>query len=238
MLRQLQICCAITVFPLLFSAQDFDEKAFLKSLPKLKNDSNKVNKLIAYCNYLIKSENPQKALGYTDTTARLAKKIKFTKGELGALSMRSTLCFSMNDFENALNADRRRLEKYQELNHQEGIAAAREAIGTDFVKLNKGDSALYYFKLSLETLKSTGSKTGAARVNGYIGNIYLVKQDYGKALTYSKESLKTYEELKDKNGLRSAYTDLMHIYNEIGNTMAATDYEQKITRINKELASQ
>jgi tetratricopeptide (TPR) repeat protein len=238
MLRQLQICYVLTVFPLLFSAQAFDEKAFLKALPKQKNDSNKVNKLIAYCNQLIKNENPQKAIGYADTAIRVAKKAKFSKGELDALSIRSSLFFKQNDFENALNADRKRLEKYQELNMQEGIAAAREAIGTDFVKLNKGDSALYYFKLSLETLKSTGSKTGAARINGYIGNIYLVKQEYGKALTYSKESLKTYEELKDKNGLRDAYTDLMHIYNEIGNTPVAKDYEQRISRINKELTSQ
>jgi tetratricopeptide (TPR) repeat protein len=238
MLRQLQICYVLAAFPMLFSAQSFDEKAFLKALPKQKNDSNKVNKLIAYCNHLIKSENPQKALSYADTAIRVARKAKFNKGELEALSIRSSLFFNQNDFENALIADRKKLEKYQAMDHAEGTAAAREAIGTDFVKLNKGDSALYYFKLSLENFKSIGSKTGAARVNGYIGNIYLVKQEYGKALTYSKESLKTYEELKDKNGLRDACTDLMHIYNEIGNTPVAKDYEQRISRINKEITSQ
>jgi tetratricopeptide (TPR) repeat protein len=238
MLRQLQICYAIILLPLFLSSQAFDEKKFLKALPKMKNDSNKVNKLIGYCNHLVKGGNMPKAFSYMDSTARLAKKIKFRKGELEALSIRRSLHFSLNDFESTLNADHKILEIYQAMNNQSGIATTEEAIGTDFVRLNKADSALYYFKRSLENYKSTGNKAGIAGVSSILGNIYLVKQDYGRALTYSKGSLKIYEELNDRNGLREAYTDLMHIYNEIGNSPAAEDYGRKLSRMNKELTSQ
>jgi tetratricopeptide (TPR) repeat protein len=237
MLRQLQICYAVILFPLLLSSQTFDEKKFLKALPKLKNDSNKVNKLIAYCNYLVKGGNSPKALSYMDTTVRLARKIKFSKGELEVLSIRRSFHFSLYDFESTLSVDHKILGIYQAISDQRGIAITEEAIGTDFVKLNKADSALHYFKRSLENYKSTGNKAGIAQVSGILGNIYFVKQDYGRALTYSKGSLKIYEELGDRNGLREAYTDLMHIYNEIGNTPAAEDYERKISRMNKELTS-
>jgi tetratricopeptide (TPR) repeat protein len=225
------------ILPVKFFSQQFDEKLFLKTLPKAKNDTNKVNALNFYGSYLIKKGDSEKAIFYCDSSAKMAKRLKYEKGEMEAYANLSQVCHNNKEWEKELSWERKKLEKFAQSKNWAGIAGCHHSMGLAFIELGKADSAIFYERKALNEFKHYGNKQGMASAGSSVGSLYLQKKEYGKALEYSKDASRLLEELNDKKALFDVYKNLAEIYGEIGNTIEQKNYESKFKTLEKEFTA-
>jgi tetratricopeptide (TPR) repeat protein len=227
----------LLVLPFKFFSQKFDEKTFLKGLAKARNDSNKVNSLNFYGGYLNEKENYEKAAFYSDSACKLARRIKFDRGEMEAYGHLRMAYYKSGDLESTVHTERKKLNKYQQSKNLPGIAHTHQAIGILFSELNQSDSAIHYCQKALNGFKPINDKHGIALSASFLGSLCLHKKNFGKALAYSKDAMHMFEELNDKRALAEIYANLVEIYGEIGNSPEQKHYETKLNGLKKEVTA-
>lgn len=120
------------------------------------------------------------------------------------------------DYPKALNYQQLALQRYQELENPEGLAAIYGNLGSIYEDLEQFDEAYRYFSLALEyNLRTPNEEDRIIHLNN-LGDIFRKRHAYEAALEYTNQALALAEKLENTYQMKSARRDLAKIYASMG----------------------
>ncbi|MEI7802163.1 MAG: adenylate/guanylate cyclase domain-containing protein [Bacteroidota bacterium] len=208
-------------------AQNSEADSLLTVLKTEKDDSNKVNTLIALCKNNF-SDNLDNALKFGVMAKELADKINFQRGSAYALKNIGIVYYMQGNYPETLDYWNKALVLFRKLNDKIGEANILSNTGTIFFNNGDDTKALEYYLNSLHISEQTGNKLRIASALGNIANVYLNKTaTLDKALEYFMKALPISEEVKDKNIMGSIDVGIGEIYLKKEKYDSALFYFQK-----------
>ena len=224
---------------LCFSAVQGQKQRLIDSmqnqLPKLQEDSNKVNLLLNLGNAYF-SVNPGEGIRQDKQAADLSKKINWKRGIAQSnYSIGNILLKWKSDYTNAMVYFTKSLKIYDELRDKTMMSKLDRIIGNIYIYLSDYPNALDYEFKSLKINQQLDDKNGIASNYANIGNIYKAQGKSGKALDYYQKSLEINEAIHNKSQESVNYTNIVNIYIEESNYPKALEYTLKGVKLDEEL---
>jgi signal transduction histidine kinase len=218
-------------------AQNKQIDSLLSVLKTAKDDTSKVNTLIALSKQLRQASNFTDAKKYAEKAISLAENINFENGIAGAYNNMGIFYFYQNDYPEALKNYLASLNVREKIGDNQGIADCYHNIG--YVYHNQGNypEAIKNYFASIRAKEKTGDKGGMARSYGNIGLIYLDERNYSEALKNQLSALKLFEESKDKIGIAGTTNNIGLVYENQGNYSEALKYYFETLKLYRELGN-
>ncbi len=175
-------------------SQGQDLKTMIESVNEGKNDTVQVGLMVSICDSLFRTR-PTETIKYGTDALKLARNLKFQKGEAYALKYIGMGHFTQGEYVKAIDFFQQSLEKFETIGDKRGIANILSNIGV--IYNNEGNDAkaleLYLRSLKLSEEINDSVRIVTALVN--IGLIYSKKEStmdkaedsYLKALKLSEE---------------------------------------------------
>ena len=185
--------------------------SLLRQLPKTKEDTNKVNRLVDL-SFSFYSINPDKGIDYGKQGLALAEKLNWKKGIASAYRQIAVNLMARAEYPKALDMYIKALEMFEELGDDLGTARVLGNIGLLSCYQSDYPKALDYNLKALKIHERLNDKTGIARDLGNIGNVYSAQNENSKTLEYYLKALKIYEELRDKTGIADNLGNIGSVY--------------------------
>jgi tetratricopeptide (TPR) repeat protein len=123
----------------------------------------------------------------------------------------------------------------QEEGKKRSIAQANLNISTRFIQIRQYDSAAYYVQKTLKMLDKNDTSILKLNAQKNLGDLYLGKRDYDSAIYYYKSILDKAKATNQSYILSNTYSKLSAIYDILGNDQKSKEYQNKYTKINKEI---
>lgn len=221
----------LLLFPLLAFGQkehQFWADSLLTALPKMKNDTAKVNQLNKISLHFIDTDST-KALRYATKSLELSKKLKWNDGIANAY-------FHLGTFYNAhLKYDKALLYYNQSLKtkNPEIVSKSLQSISAIYTNISNYSKALDYGFRALKIDEAFGNKAGIAKISTNLGSIYYGMKDYSKALHYFNKAAKIYQEIANTNELAWVYRNTAAVYNSLDQLQKALFYYKKAEALSK-----
>lgn len=152
------------------------------------NDTTKMNLLILLAKTLAYSD-PSRAMKIIDTELPAAQQLRYKKGTLEGLNVKSSLYFLQGNRAQAQASAEEYLQMAERYSDKPGQIAANSLLGILYAQSANYAKALEYFLTSLRLAEEVGDKSRLAALDQNIGNVYNDIQDYDKAIGYYKESI-------------------------------------------------
>jgi signal transduction histidine kinase/tetratricopeptide (TPR) repeat protein/ActR/RegA family two-component response regulator len=208
--------------------------AALRKLPKLKEDTNKVNVLNELAaNYA--SVNTNEGIKYGLQGLVLAEKLAWKKGIANMYNSLGTNYMSKADYPKALNYLSKAQKINEKLDNKSGIALNLRNIGMIHVTQGNYKKAKDYYLQALEINEMLEDKNGIAKDLGNIGSVYQNQSNYAVALDYFLRALKMNEELGDKAGIAGNLSSIGIVYISQGNYPGSLENYSKALKIYEDL---
>ncbi|MEO6167957.1 MAG: ATP-binding protein [Chitinophagales bacterium] len=128
--------------------------------------------------------------------------------------------YNLEDYSAALNYGRHNLETSIKYQNQVDLANCYSVGGLIYAKLNKSDSAIYFFEKALSMSDYIDKPFHSAVLNG-LGEVYGKKNDYSAALKYLLEGVEVAKKNRNYRNLQDIYFNLSKTYEHLNNTSAA-----------------
>jgi nitrogen-specific signal transduction histidine kinase len=209
--------------------------SMLLVLPTLKNDSNKVNHILAMSKQYYYLSKMDKGIVHLKEALSLAEKINWEKGIAQCYNDLGTL---VNDTGNTVQG-RIYMEKSLALNREAdaklSIIKNLNNIGRSYQFESDYSRAANYFFDALKLAEEIKSNETIALIGTNITATYLMQENYSKAEEYAKMTLKNAEIAK---ALYHKATSLQHlgiIFSEKKDTVGARDYFNKAAEVYRTL---
>jgi Tfp pilus assembly protein PilF len=208
------------------SQTDPKKDSLLSAIKTSKNDTSKVNAMIAASKYLMYKE-PAEALKIITTALQKATEIKWNKGKEQALYTKGIYYYSQSEYTKAIEYWLEVLKYKEARNDKEGISAMTGNIGLVYWNTGDNKKALEYLFKALKQSELLNDKNKAAIQKGNIGMVYFKLNDYNKALSYFFDALEMaetggFDELK-----KNTIGNIGVIYYEQKNYVKAKEYYLK-----------
>ena len=215
------------LFSSLCLAQDKTGDSLKLVLSQSKQDTNKVNTLIALST-LYRNSSPEALITYGTQARELAAKLQFVKGEAYALKYIGIYYYNQAKNVETLDNWLRSLDLFKSINYKIGISNILSNIGALYDRQADDAKALEYALQSLSISEELGDKLRTATALQNIGNTYSRKKaTQSKALQYLLRALPLSEELKDQAAIVTISTNLGEVYINMGKIDSALYYLKK-----------
>ena len=199
-----------------------------------KEDTGKVNTLIAIGETFDQIGDNNNAIKYASDALALAEKINYKKGQANAYQLIGWGYNNQGNYPEALKQHYAALKLFEMLGDKKNIAASFNSIGYIHDQQGNSQESLNNYLESLKIREELGNKPGIAQARNNIGGIYLKRGDYESALKNTYTGLKIFEELGDNGpnwGLPFSYICLGEIYHKQGDA-AIIKNDKKSASIN------
>lgn len=123
----------------------------------------------------------------------------------------------------------------QEEGKKRSIAQANLNISSRFIQIKEYDSAAYYVHKTLKMLDKNDTSILKLNAQKNLGDVYLGKKDYDSAIYYFESILDKAKAANQSYILSNTYSKLSAIYDILGNDQKSKEYQNKYTKINKEI---
>jgi len=209
---KLLLVCVLLLFVGIYQLFPQNIDSLQKELSKAKNDTNKVNILIALFKQVGVLDEVKKR-SYADSALELSAKLNYRKGMIMSRIGLAVCLNNSGNFEVALKYANEALKMAVETpKDKRTLADIYNIIGISYFYKNDFTIALSNYLKSLELYRAVGKKGRVANVEYNIANIYFQNKDYLKAIKHVKEVIEIYKQLQENVMLASATSQLANIY--------------------------
>eukprot|EP00058_Branchiostoma_floridae_P003324 XP_002588812.1 hypothetical protein BRAFLDRAFT_89757 [Branchiostoma floridae] len=179
--------------------------------------------------------SPRTAIQYYEQYLALATRLG-NRGEEGAAYNRlGRAHFAMEEYEAALEWDKKDLKIRQETGDKANLLITHNCIADSYKALRKLDLAKSHYQSSMTIAKETGNMQQQMEINLWLGDLHrkelhepqVSHEYYAMMLTLARDM-----ENKDKG--RLAYNRLGRVHYEIGEYAAALDWDKKDLKMSQE----
>jgi signal transduction histidine kinase len=194
-------------YTLSLQAQNSTIDSLKKVLQTQKEDSNKVNTLLALSDFYIRENDADKSLLQANLALNLSKTIDLKKG-LGFSYLKIGFAhYLLNNLKESIKNDSLALNCFKDLKFKEGIAIANEALGIAYHYFGNWPQGIKKTYEALKLYQELGNTKKVAGCQTWVGWIYYWNENYDQASKALREALKTY----DKIG-HSGHSGICYIY--------------------------
>lgn len=221
----------ILLLPILAFGQKQDQSwvdSLLQVLPKMKDDTAKVNQLNKITLHYIDTDST-KSFHYATKALALSKKLKWKEGIAHSN-------FYLGTFYNAhLKYDKALVYFNQSLKteKQEIVSKSLQSISVIYTNVCQYSKAIDYCFRALKIEEALGNKAGIAKISANLGSIYYGMKDYATALRYFNKSAKRYEAIGNIHELAWVYRNTAAVYNSLDQLQKALFYYKKADTLSK-----
>jgi len=207
--------------------------SLLQELPKMKEDTNKVNLLVSV-SYSYYNSNPDEGIKYGEQALKLATQLKWEKGIANANNRIGVNYYRESDYLKALEYYEKALKIYEATADKHGAALITSNIGLVYQSQSDYDKALDYDFKDLKMAEEIGDKRVAGIITGNIANIYKAQKKYAEALAYDLKALKIKEAAGDKSSIAICLGNIGLIYSAQKDFAPAIAYEEQALQMAEE----
>src|SRR6476661_8875151 len=151
----------------------------LRSRPEA--DTNRVKNLNGV-GRILAFQDPAAALPRLREAEALARRLRYHRGELVALSLQGSANLIMGQLDAALPLQRRVIRLARGPRDRQDVANSLNNLGGVFLQRDQYDSAQHYFLRALRLEQELGNLEHVADINANLGNIYIALGQYQQAL--------------------------------------------------------
>ena len=210
--------------------------SLLVELPKVKEDTNKVN-ILSSISYNYPYINPDEGLKYGKQALELAEKLKWERGIAAASYSIGANYANRSEYAKALEFEYRALEIYEKLNDKPHQAMLLRNIAIVHHNSDNQEKALEYDMRSLKLYEELNNKEGIAALYGNIANVYYSMDNFDKVIEYDLKALHQYEAINNEPGIARMLGNIANFYAEQGNYAEAMVYYFNALRKEKALGN-
>jgi signal transduction histidine kinase len=187
-----------------------------KGLLSQKEDTSKVNTLVALANALLLRNDFNTALQKANEAFSLSDKLKYTDGKGFAIQCIGSINEMQDNFPEAIANYNKALKFFKESANKNKIADVYTSIASSYNGQDNSVMALENMYKALKVYEETGLKEGLAMTYVMIGGNETRSNDYASAETNFVKALKIFQELRDKGGVAVCYNMLGDILFKTG----------------------
>lgn len=159
----------------------------------------------------------------TDEALGLAKQLGYRKGEGYALTNTGIILFEKYEYQPALTNFQNAIKIFEEIHHNDGIAAVLYRRGRLYMDDGKHAQALDDYLHGVQLAEKSGDFKLAVDLKGNIGYLYNILGEFDKAIPYYSEALNQSKQLGYKVGMSGAYNSMGKTYKTKGSYPEALD---------------
>ncbi len=171
-----------------------------------------------------RTNDPVKALSYTEQALLLAQYLGDKSGESSSLNNIGVIYRHTGDLDKALTNYIASLHIQKENKFEDALAYTYSNIGTIYSLKGQPEKALDYFVKANKQFESIGHHLRIIGTLNNIGNVYNDMGDYDNALSYYLKSLYEYEQLEDKSNAFVPLTNIGNLFFNKGDMDKALEY--------------
>jgi two-component system, NarL family, sensor kinase len=205
----------LLLMPFLAVAQETD--SLLNALKQAKPDSNKVILLNTIANAFF-NQDKSKSQQYTLEALKLARAIRYTRGEAKSINSIGILVQKDGNYDSAIVLQNQALELYKKLSDKKGIAKAYSDIANAEWRKSEFTTALDFQIKALKIYEEIKDQKGEAYCYNMMGIIYKNLKKDSVALQYYLKSATIKKQIGDEKGLASTYQNIANIYKTLVKT--------------------
>jgi len=218
---------------ILKSQSDAKKDSLLSAIKTAKNDTSKVNAMVAASKYLMYKE-PTEALKIITNALQKSTAIKWDKGKEQAFYTKGIYYYSQSEFTKTIECWLEALKYKEARKDNDGIRSMIGNLGLVYWNLGENKKALDYLFKALKLSTEAGDKIKMASQKGNIGMVYFKLNDYSKALTYFFDAL----EMSEKEGFneikKNTIGNIGVVYFHQGDYAKAKEYYLKSLQFQQE----
>lgn len=225
--RDLLFCFLFIFLSTQCLAQNFQIDSIKKVISVSKEDSSKVNSLLALSKEYF-SISPGDAINYATTARDLAEKIDFKKGMGYAYKNIGIAYYTLGNYVGSIENYQRSLSVFDSLKDKAGVANILSNEGSVYFNQGDDEKAL---ELNLKSLQVSEEINDTLRILTALSNIGAVYSNkpstLNRALEYYLKALPMAESLKNNNAIGTITVNLGEIYLSKADADSALIYFQK-----------
>lgn len=225
------VCCLLIGF--LSNAQDLD--SLLRKLPKMKEDTNKVNLYdeIAHIYYYLDKELCKK---YTDSMLYLSNSLNYDSGKAIAHHSYAEYYYWKRDWEKMDNHAQKSQKLYRKKTGEDNLTI-KYLYANYYREIGDLDRALKMYQQLIVGYRRLKDKVYEAKLLVSIAILFVQKERYSEAEEYFLKSAAIQKKLNNLNAEAVVYLNLGGVYGEQDNFEKALYYTTKAWEIQKELGN-
>lgn len=213
-------------FIIVFYAQEKHKiDSLQQQLPKLKNDSEKIN-ILNSLSYFYSEKETAKALQYANEGLCLSEKTSFIHGLASGYKIVGDIWLKRCDYLLALNNFQKSLKYYLVLKDDKNVALCYTCLGDVYKAECNYIKALECYQSSLIISEKSGDKRGTSKSYLSIGVIHRRLNNHQTAIDYYQKSLKIAKEMGDREYIAKCYNNIGVVYRTLGDYRKALQYYQ------------
>ncbi|WP_421894897.1 tetratricopeptide repeat-containing sensor histidine kinase [Marinoscillum sp.] len=178
--------------------------------------------LIGQSKYQTAIEYLLRALAIQEGNEKFAP--KFVANTYNVISM---AYHNMKNFETAQEYQWKALNVYKANAMETDLIRSYTNLGSNFLAMNKNDSAMYYFGVGLSLSRKNKDERKLAELSRMIGDLYLKEQKYDSAQFHYENSLQYFGDNKSTKEVTEAMVGLGTVYYEKGNYQRAYEMHKQ-----------
>ena len=199
-------------FTLTCLAQDAETDSLKKVIEQSPDDTTKVNNYILLSRKFINT-NPDGSIGFTNLAIRLAKDLKFKRGEAVALKIKGIAFYTKSLYVESINYWLESMAIFDTLKDKAGVANIQSNISMVYNTQGDDGKALEYLFSALKTAEEINDSLRMATVCTNIAVVYQKKErTQNKAVDFYKRALAIGEKIHDDDIIGSTTVGLGEFY--------------------------
>jgi tetratricopeptide (TPR) repeat protein len=206
--------------------------SLLLALSKARQDTHKVNTLIALSSAEMKS-SPAKALEYSKQAAELATELEFRVGESRALAKSGSAHKLMGQYVQAVDCFSKAAEIDRSIGRKRGMAAAYGNIGHVYGDQGLYEQALEYYNKVHDIFLELKDTMNLAGTYSAIGTVKQDQGDWSAAMENALEARRLFEQLHDSVGIAMCLHNIGIVRYQLGEKKEALEDFKDAMAMNK-----
>ncbi|MBN2520575.1 MAG: tetratricopeptide repeat protein, partial [Bacteroidales bacterium] len=200
-----------------------------KSILELKDDTNKVNKLIELAIVEIDTQ-PVKSKEFAVVAFNISDSLEYITGLALSAYYIGQADFKVGNYASAIHYFNQSLYNYQILNQKPEIGNIYKCIGNIYLQQSNYVAALENYLIGLEISQELNDSVGVADAYHNIGNIHTEQFEFEDALKYYNQSVHIDSLINDRKGMAKSLMNIGAVY------MDLAEYSKALMNYNKSLS--
>ena len=209
--------------------------SLLTVLSNQKDDTSKVQSLLAGAMELYKNSEFQQSVSLSEKALALSKKLEFSIGQAEALFLMARANNKLNKSASALRLFDEAQKIFQDEKRIDRLASLYNNVGIIYKNLGRYSNAVQFLSRAYEYYQRLENKINAARALNNLGSVYMRLQNHEKSAKAYFESLRLFEELNSQIGIAGINSNLALLYSDQKEYRRALEHSNFALEIIKEL---
>ncbi|MEL6588637.1 MAG: histidine kinase [Bacteroidota bacterium] len=150
-----------------------------------------------YSQFLLESGRSPEAMKILQEAVEMSQKAGEIEKEISLLGMVSALWSRLEEFDKAIETQRRVLRLRRTLEQPNGLAHSYQIIGGSYYGLKQNDSAIHYSELALQIFEETNDLPGISSSHNNLAQIYDKEKNVAKTNEHFQKAIDTYAKQQD-----------------------------------------